>query len=139
MAGKRGPDKVKRVYPPSRKAAPQFVATDEQRNTVKRLTAFGFTEEEIPLFVINPKTGKPISRNTLLEHFRFELDYGALELTEKVCAVLARSITEDNNLTAAMFWLKTRRQWRETSPVSAVEFKKGASGAINVTVTNYAG
>jgi len=132
-----------------------FKPLEADREIVTRLAGYGFTEAEISTFIKNPKTGARISVPTLIKHFREELDTGHLLAASQVAAVLFKSATgtparfdsDGNeiekavapNVVSAMFWAKTRMQWRETSPVSAVEFKKGAGGAMNVTVTNYAG
>ena len=46
-----------------------------------------------------------------------ELDVGAVKATAKVAEFLFRKATTDGpqSVTAAIFWLKTRASWKETS------------------------
>lgn len=99
MAGKRG--------------RPAFEPTAEQRATVKMLTAFGIPQEHVCELVRHPD-GKPIGIKTLHKYFRHELDTGEIEANAKVAGALYKSAVEDRNITAMIFWLKTRARWKES-------------------------
>ena len=55
---------------------PAFEPTAKDRETVERVAAFGLPHEDICQLVINPRTGKAISGETLRSAFRKELDRG---------------------------------------------------------------
>ena len=76
------------------------------------MAAFGIPEQNIARVVgIDPKT--------LRKHYRDELDMGQTKATAKVAESLFRKATTDGpqSVTAAIFWLKTRGGWKETSAV----------------------
>ena len=89
-----------------------FKATDDQRKLVKTLVGYGIPQTELVSLVINPHTGKPISHVTLREHFRLEIDSGTVEATAKVAGALFKNATENENVSAQIFWLKTRARWK---------------------------
>lgn len=72
------------------------------------MAAYGIPETEIArVLKIDPKT--------LRRHYRDELDTGATKATAKVAESLYRKAVGDGpqSVTAAIFWLKTRAQWKE--------------------------
>ena len=82
------------------------------RRQVEAMTAYGVPELNIASVVgIDPKT--------LRKHYRHELDNGQVKATAKVAESLFRKATSDGpqSVTAAIFWLKTRGGWKETSAV----------------------
>jgi hypothetical protein len=81
-----------------------------QRRQVEALAAYGVPEENIArVMAIDPKT--------LRRHYRDELDTGQIKATAKVAEFLFRKATTDGPqaVTAAIFWMKTRGGWKETS------------------------
>ena len=77
-----------------------------QRRQVEALAAYGVPETEISRVVgIDPKT--------LRKHYRDELDLGATKANAQVAGFLFNS-AKTGNVTAQIFWLKTRAQWRES-------------------------
>src|SRR3989337_240039 len=58
-----------------------------------------------------------VDPKTLRKHYREELDTGHIKATAKVAENLYRKATGEGReaVTAAIFWLKTRAGWRETS------------------------
>src|SRR5690242_8322680 len=78
------------------------------RRQVEAMAAYGIPEVEIARVLrIDPKT--------LRKHYRDELDTGATKATAKVAESLYRKAVGDGpqSVTAAIFWLKTRAQWKE--------------------------
>ena len=71
-----------------------------------------------------------ISKPTLERHYREELDRGEVEANAKVAESLYRKATSDGSqaVTAAIFWLKTRAQWKE--PALDTNMKLSADGSI---------
>ncbi len=93
--------------------------TAEMRAQVFALSSFGVTQNDIGRFL-------DVSDDTLRKHYAAELDRAAIDRNAEVAAFLFRSasgatVSEGASysdcLKAAMFWLKTRAQWRETSVV----------------------
>ena len=81
---------------------------DFHRRQVEAMAGYGVPESDIArVLTIDPKT--------LRKHYREELDTGHIKATAKVAESLFRKATSDGSqsVTAAIFWLKTRGQWRE--------------------------
>ena len=87
-----------------------------QRRQVEALAAYGIPEDNISRVIgVDPKT--------LRKHYRDELDLGETKANAQVAGFLFNA-AKNGNVTAQIFWLKTRAKWRE----SPVELKH--SGAI---------
>ena len=74
------------------------------------MAGYGIPETDIARVLgIDPKT--------LRKHYREELDIGHVKANAKVAESLFRKATGDDrqSVTAAIFWLKTRAGWKETS------------------------
>ncbi len=85
---------------------PLFDPTEEQRRLVRTLSAMGTRQKEIAKMIgIAPKT--------LREHFREELDKGAIEANAQVAKTLFQMATSGTTPAATIFWLKTRARWSE--------------------------
>jgi len=96
---------------------PPHNPTPETRAQVYALASFGARYSDIARLI-------GVSENTLDKHYSDELAKGAVERNAKVAGFLYHSASgraiEDGAsysdcLKAAMFWLKTRAQWRETN------------------------
>src|SRR3954469_20433366 len=86
-----------------------------QRRQVEALAAYGIPEADISGVVgIDPKS--------LRKHYRDELDLGETKANAQVAGFLFNS-ARTGNVTAQIFWLKTRARWRETP----VELKHSGS------------
>ncbi len=80
------------------------------RRQVEALAGYGVPEDEIAGVVgIDPKT--------LRKHYRHQLDHGHTKANARVAENLYRRATGEGReaVTAAIFWLKTRAGWKETS------------------------
>jgi hypothetical protein len=76
-----------------------------QRRQVEAMAAYGIPEPDISRTVgIDPKT--------LRKHYRDELDLGTTKANAAVAGFLFNS-AKNGNVTAQIFWLKTRARWRE--------------------------
>lgn len=81
-----------------------------QRRQVEAMAGYGVPEANIARVLgIDPKT--------LRKHYREELDTGHIFANARVAESLFRKATGDGRqaVTAAIFWLKTRAGWKETS------------------------
>ena len=80
--------------------------TDKSRAEVGALVSFGITQEDIAKYI-------GISVDTLAKYYRNELDTALIRANAMVANKLFRKATEGNDLSAMIFWLKTRAKWRE--------------------------
>src|SRR5258707_928035 len=87
-----------------------------QRRQVEALAAYGIPEDNISRVI-------GVDLKTLRKHYRDELDLGETKANAQVAGFLFNA-AKNGNVTAQIFWLKTRAKWRE----SPVELKH--SGAI---------
>jgi len=96
-----------------------FAPTAEQRQNVEAMTGFGIKQEDICLLIKNPQTGRPICKNSLELHFADEIATGAAKANAKVGSSLFTAATEcpDHRarVTAAMFWMRMRAGWKDTT------------------------
>jgi len=77
-----------------------------QRRQVEALAAYGIPEADISGVVgIDPKT--------LRKYYRDELNLGETKANAQVAGFLFNA-AKTGNVTAQIFWLKTRARWRET-------------------------
>ena len=104
-----------------------FHPTDEQRAMVKAAAGYRIAEDEICKVVINPKTKRPISRTTLQQHFRDEIDQGYATLHIRIMAATVRNalgdirqgpdgrteVVREGNVTAQIWLQKTLYGARE--------------------------
>jgi DNA-binding NarL/FixJ family response regulator len=82
------------------------ISTQENRDTVKRLSALGVTYEDIALKL-------KINDDTLKKHYKEELDEGRIDANAAIAGTLFQQ-AKKGNTAAAIFWLKTRARWKET-------------------------
>jgi hypothetical protein len=77
-----------------------------QRRQVEAMAAYGIPEDDIArVLSVDPKT--------LRKHYREELDLGETKANAQVAGYLFNA-ARNGNVTAQIFWLKTRAKWRET-------------------------
>jgi hypothetical protein len=106
---------------PAKVGRPKFEPTEEHRDLVRNMTLAGCTQEVIASCIKNSR-GRSVSLPTLRKHFRAELDEALAEANAKVTQSLLKKALSDTqgSVTAAIFWLKSRADWKE---VSGHEFK----------------
>jgi hypothetical protein len=93
---------------------------------VEAMAAYGVPEKDIACVIdIDPKT--------LRKHYRRELDTGAIKANSKIAESLYKKALGDGaqSVTAAIFWLKTRAQWKETV-VSEVNIEGTLQGTDSI-------
>ena len=99
-------------------ARPVWTPTDPQRRQAETMAAYGIPEADIARVL-------GVSKPTLRKHCGTELDTGATRANSKVADFLFYGICggtgkpafkdERARVTAAIFWMKTRGGWSETS------------------------
>lgn len=99
---------------------------EETRKIVKMLSAVGTRHEDIAAKL-------EITDDTLRKHYRKELDEGRIEANASVAQTLFQQ-AKNGNTTAAIFWLKTRAQWRENDRLEVT----GADGGPIETFIKWA-
>src|SRR6516225_4696063 len=82
-----------------------FLATDEMRQQVQSYAACGTPQEDIAKLI-------GCDAKTLRKHFRNEFDLGMAEATAAMCGYLFATAAA-GNVTAQIFWMKTRMGLRE--------------------------
>ena len=80
--------------------------TQENKDTVKRLSALGCPHEDIAIRL-------KISSDTLVKYYKNELDEGRIDANAAIAGTLFQQ-AKNGNTAAAIFWLKTRARWKET-------------------------
>ena len=88
--------------------------TEEQRKTVKAMTAYGIKQDKIAAVL-------SISDVTLRLHYAHELDTAEAEANAAVAQSLFTMATKGKNVAAAIFWLKTRAGYREVTHLANAE------------------
>lgn len=96
--GKRGP--------------PPRAFTDEERFLVKRMAMIGIPQETIARCINTNET-------TLYKHFKDELFETATKANAAIAGALFKAAIS-GNVTAQIFWCKTRLRWRETNTLEHV-------------------
>lgn len=91
---------------------PPFIPTDEQRGVVELMAGFGIDQVRIRSVIINPRTGKGISLETLEKAFREELDRGMAKMDALVATSHAQQI-KAGNITAIIWYQKNRWGWSD--------------------------
>jgi AcrR family transcriptional regulator len=84
---------------------PPYEPNDKDRTTIKIMAAGGIPADKIA-------EALSLSKKTLYTHYKKEIQTAALEANAAVVASLFKQATK-GNVTAAIFWLKTRLRWTE--------------------------
>jgi len=85
-----------------------YKPTDEQRRHVLSMVGLGIRHEDVATML-------RIDHKTLSKHFRRELDTGMIEADMRVAQSLYTNATKHMNVTAQIWWTKTRMGWKEPS------------------------
>ncbi len=87
---------------------PAHEPTKASRAEVLALVGFGIQQEDIAKYI-------GINAKTLRKYYRDELDQGVIKANAAVAKSLYNQAVNGKSTVAAIFWLKTRARWRETS------------------------
>jgi DNA-binding CsgD family transcriptional regulator len=90
-------------------AMPAHQPDDKTRGQVEALAGFGVISDEIAAYI-------GITGKTLRKHYRKELSVGHVKANVQVARRLFAHATGDS-VSAAIFWMKARADWRETTKV----------------------
>jgi len=95
--------------------------TDDSKKLVRSLSAVGIRYVDIAQKL-------DITDDTLVKHYKKDLEDGRIDANASIGQTLFQQ-AKDGNTSAAIFWLKTRAGWKETS---ALELSGSEGGAIQV-------
>ena len=84
----------------------QHQPSDKDRATVKAMLGYGITQADVARVL-------KIDIKTLAKHYPDEIDTAQIEANAKMAQSLFMNGTRHNNVTAQIFWLKTRAGWKE--------------------------
>jgi hypothetical protein len=106
-------------------APPRFKPTEDQRELVKRAAACGLTNEQVANVL-------GVSEATVKKYFALELHTSSDKANMAVAGALFKSAM-GGNVTAQIFWCKTRLGWRETTTLEHT----GRDGTPLLAVINF--
>ena len=92
---------------------PRFIPTEEKRNTVSAMAAYGIKHEDIARAV------GARSPKTLRKYFAEELRSSAIHANGQVAKTLYEMATSGKWPAATIFWMKARMGWREVQVVES--------------------
>ena len=98
----------------------KILRDQEVAKEVYRLSGIGVPQDQIAI-----KIG--MSRKTMTNIYRDELDRGMAEANESICDRLFKIATKGDDkvsLTACIFWVKSRMGWKETNIEEVRDFAK---------------
>jgi len=103
------------------------VATEANQTIVRTLASAGIRHEDIA-------TKLGISSDTLVRKYRKELDDGRIDANAEMASSLFNQ-GKNGNVTAAIFWLKSRAGWSDRSQIELTG-ENGGPVKIDTTVFN---
>ena len=90
----------------------QHEPTEKTRAEVTSLVSFGIPQEDICTYL-------GITIKTLEKHYRYEIDTATTRANGQVANALYNKAVKGKDVTAMIFWLKTRARWR-TNEIESV-------------------
>ena len=102
----------------------EHIPSDESRKLVRSLSAVGIKYVDIAQKL-------DISDDTLVKHYEKELKDGRIDANASIGQTLFQQ-AKNGNTSAAIFWLKTRAGWKETTVTELTGEGGGPLQAIEV-------
>jgi len=87
----------------------EHIPTEETRKLVRSLSAVGIKYVDIA-------NKLDISDDTLVKHYKKDLEDGRVDANASIGQTLFQQ-AKNGNTAAAIFWLKTRANWKETNAI----------------------
>lgn len=100
----------------------EHLPTEETRKLVRSLSAVGIRYVDIA-------SKLDIGDDTLVKHYKKDLEDGRIDANASIGQTLFQQ-AKNGNTSAAIFWLKTRANWKETN---ALEISGANGGVIKVS------
>lgn len=109
----------------------RYQPSEKDNKTVEAMAAVGVPQEAIAKVIgIDPKT--------LRARFRDVLDIASTQANAKVGATLFAMATSGRDVSASIFWAKTRMGWKETAAVEHTG-KDGEALKIEIVYADHSG
>lgn len=114
------------MKPKPKPGRPAYEADEKTRAQVKMLAAMGIPDYDIAKVI-------GLSGPTMRKYYMAELETGHIEANAQVAQSLFKQATnkEKPNVSAAIFWLKCRAEWRETTAVELTGKDGGPMETVN--------
>lgn len=101
--------------------------TEKTRAEVAALKSFGTTHEQIALYL-------DIGDDALVKYYKKELDTALTKANAMVAKGLFNKATQQDDLQAQIFWLKTRGRWRTADKESIEDNNQETLSKIKILV-----
>ena len=88
--------------------------TEKTKTEVRALSSFGIPQEQIALYL-------GISVDTLSRRYKREIEIGPVHANAQVAGCLYNKAVKENDITAIIFWLKTRARWKTADNEKVIE------------------
>lgn len=85
---------------------PPYQPTPEHARQVETMTGFGIRQHDIA-------TALELTARTMRKYYKRELDTGAIKANARVAQALYKNAVQNENVTAQIWWTKTRMGWKE--------------------------
>jgi hypothetical protein len=102
--------------------------SDEQRRTARAMAGLGVSRRQIAVYL-------SLSETALDGVLGVELEQAEIEANSKVAKALFTMATKQNNVAAAIFWMKARGGWREKQQLELTGKDDGPVAIANLTIT----
>jgi uncharacterized protein YjcR len=103
----------------------EHIPSEDSRKLVKNLAAMGVRYVDIAHKL-------DINDETLRKHYREDLESGRIDANAQIANTLFQQ-AKKGNMTAAIFWLKTRAGWKETNITELSGGEGSEVKGINIT------
>ena len=92
---------------------PPYEPNDKQRQDVIYLASLGYKPTAIAKMIINEKTNKPISLQTLKKNYSYEMETGKQKVDFEVGKTIIEAAKSGESLQASIWYSKARMGWSE--------------------------
>tara|TARA_X000001388_G_scaffold25071_2_gene17474 strand:- start:5156 stop:5566 length:411 start_codon:yes stop_codon:yes gene_type:complete len=92
---------------------PPYEPNDKQRQDVIYLASLGYKPTAIAKLIINKKTNKPISLQTLKKNYSYEMKTGKQKVDFEVGKTIIEAAKSGESLQASIWYSKARMGWSE--------------------------
>ena len=103
----------------------EHIPTEDSKKLVRNLAAMGTRYVDIAHKI-------EITDDTLRKHYKDELEGGRIDANAQIATTLFQQ-AKKGNMTAAIFWLKTRAGWKETSITELAAGEGAEIKGINIS------
>jgi len=100
--------------------------SDEHRRTARAMAGLGISRRQIAVYLC-------ISETTLADLLGVELEQAEIEANSKVARALFTMATKQNNVAAAIFWMKARAGWKEKQQLEVTGANDGPVATLQIT------